>query len=305
MSKIWFDGKLLEWEESRIHVLTHGLHYGTSAWEGIRIYDGKPFMLEAHCLRLMSSARKINLSHKYSWEDIAKGCEEVTQINQLERGYIRPIIWLGSEQTQIAGIGCTVHASVIAWNAFADRSTFTNQDMALAGLNMEIARWRKPGANCVPPDLKAGGVYMMLSLIKNEAIDKGFDDAIMLDQNDLLAEATTSNIFLIKNDVLYTPAVNGSFLNGITRQIIIEIAKANQFDIREIDLSLNDLHGADAGFITGTSVEITPIAKVYDASLNKHKLLDISHKLILALRKHYHKLTQGEITMTINIKIGE
>ncbi len=285
MSKIWFNGQFIPYEQGQIHIATHALHYGTSAWEGIRIYNSNAFMLEEHCKRLLSSAQKIHLSCTHKLQEIIQACKNIIEINQLRKGYIRPIIWLGSEEMRISGANCIVNTAVLAWDAFTDYNP------NIPGLNMEISPWRKPGPSCIPSDLKAGGVYMMLSLIKNQATDRGFDDAIMLDTNERIAEATTSNIFLIKNNILYTPKINGFFLNGITRQVIIKLAKKNHIEVQEMNLKLQDLHDANSAFLTGTSIEVMPIAKVYDDFNKKEKIFDTSSHILQKLRNAYHEIT--------------
>lgn len=297
MSKIWFDGKLLDWNEVNVHVLTHSLHYGGSAWEGIRIYEGKAFMLKAHCQRLIASAKKLKLRHEYRANDIEEACKEIIRANSLTSGYIRPIIWLGEGTSRISGDGCRVHTAIIAWEAFNEIHESPK------GLSMEIARWKKPSVNCIPGDLKAGGIYMMLRIIKNDALERNFDDAIVLDQEDLITEATTSNIFFIKDNILYTPAINGSFLNGITRQVIIALARALQINVQEKALNLIDLHEADAGFVTGTAAEIIYIDRVYDYTSDRHKTFNINHQLVNKIQEEYSKLVRNKIALDIEIQI--
>ncbi len=269
---IWINGTFKEWKEAKIHVLNHGLHYGSCVFEGIRVYNRKIFRLKQHVSRLFYSAKKLHLTPKFSEEEISNYITKTVIKQNIIDGYIRPVIWRGSEKMAISAIDSTVNVAIAAWAW----PSYFSPNKILEGISMSISKWKRPSPDCAPTDSKAAGLYMICSLSKHEAEQNGFDDALMLDYRGYIAEATGANIFFVKNDVLFTPRAD-CFLNGITRQFVIEIARSLKIEIKE-DFFLPDfMSNCQEAFLTGTAVEITPIKRIDKFSFLERK---ITKKLI-------------------------
>jgi len=281
---IWHNGEIKEWAATNVHVMTHGLHYGTSAFEGIRIYNGKAFRLQEHMERLIYSAEQIHLKVPYSVKELMAATEELIKINHLNSGYIRPLTYKGAEESLVAGTKCTVNVAIAAWSAFENNRQQLNQK----GINATISTWRKAPIDVMPANTKTSGLYMMLHTVKNDASAKGFDDALMLDMHDYLTEATTSNLFFIKSNQLHTPAPD-CFLNGITRQEIIKIAKHTGVEVVERHIHVSEYNSFDAAFLTGTAIEMSPIASItYNGEKYEYAL---GHPLYMQLLHAFHEVT--------------
>lgn len=274
--KIWMDGQLVNWQDSKVHILNHGLHYATSVFEGIRVYNGVPFKLKEHIDRLMHSAVTLGFVLKYSVEDLINATHAVIETNRISNGYIRPIAWLGSESMIIDGAGCAVHFAVAGWQSFED----ARSAMREVGARLIVSKWRKPSMDAALHSTKASAIYSMSYMVKNEAKKLGYDDGLMLDGESNITEASTSNFFAIYGEVLRTP-VPGCFLNGITRQTIIDIAKQKGIDVEEVDFKVEDLRTADAAFLTGTAIEVMPVQCVSGMRF------DINHSMIKLLSEEY------------------
>lgn len=255
--KIWFNGKLIEWNDATIHCLNHGLHYGSCVFEGIRIYDGKPFKLSEHNERLKKSAQILGFEVPYSVEELDKACLDAARAREVENGYIRPFSWRGSEQMAILTDRSTIHTAVAAWSW----PTYFSKESLEKGLNLTFSQWKRPAPDTAPTASKAAGLYMICTMTKNQAVADGFDDALMLDYRGLLAEATGANLFLVINGELHTP-VPDCFLDGITRQTVIELAKQNGIKVVERQIKVEELADASEAFLTGTAAEVTPIGSV-------------------------------------------
>lgn len=254
---IWMDGVYKKWKESNVHVLNHGLHYGSCVFEGIRIYDGKIFKLEEHVDRLFRSADLLDLKIPYNHLEINKVMYELAKKQNVLNGYIRPVVWRGSEKMAISAIDSKTHIAIATW---AWPSYFSPEKI-LEGINLTISDWARPSPNSAPVDSKAAGLYMICSLSKHEAERKGFDDALMLDYRGLIAEATGANIFFTKKRKLFTP-IPDCFLNGITRKTVIEIAKLQGLEVEENHFKPEFLEDCEEVFLTGTAVEITPVLSI-------------------------------------------
>ena len=258
---IWIDGEFKEWRESTVHVLNHGLHYGSCVFEGIRIYGGKIFKFDEHIERLYKSADILDMKIPFKIQIIKNIIYELTEKQKVKDGYIRPVVWRGSEKMAISAVDSKTHIAIAAWAW----PSYFSPDKIMQGIRLTKANWVRPSPNSAPVNSKAAGLYMICSLSKHEAERKGFDDALMMDYRGYIAEATGANIFFIKNNSLYTPTPD-CFLNGITRQTVIEIAKKLNIQVHEGNYELNFLENCEEVFLTGTAVEITPVI-----SIDKHK----------------------------------
>ena len=254
---IWFNGSYRKWTESNIHVLNHGLHYASCVFEGIRVYEGKIFKLKEHTERLLKSASILDLDIKYSVDDLINITTGLISKQNIKNGYIRPVAWRGSEKMAISAIDGSTNLAIAAWSW----PSYFSPDQVLKGIKLTVSNWRRPAPNSAPTDSKAAGLYMICSLSKHAAEKKGFDDALMLDYRNFIAEATGANIFFVKNDKLFTPLPD-CFLNGITRQCVIKIAKKLKVKVIEDHFEIDFLEHCDEVFLTGTAVEITPVSSI-------------------------------------------
>ncbi len=256
-SYVWLDGKILPKAAINIGPLTHGLHYGTGAFEGIRIYNGKIFKLKEHIERLFLSAKTLMMDINFSITEVMQACEQITIQNKVSDGYIRPLIFLGDQRIAI-GAENNVHLMVACWNR---PSPYLKTLIEKKPLRLKISSLVKPAAESFLYSTKASGLYILNHLAKKRAISQGYDDSLMLDYRNLIAEATTSNFFMVKDGKLYTP-IPECCLNGITRQVIIELATANNIEVIEKYISQEELSEADEAFLTGTAAEINAILSI-------------------------------------------
>ena len=252
---IWVDGKFIDWKNAKMHILNHGLHYGSCVFEGIRLYEGKIFKLEEHIKRLFDSAKILDLDIPFNFKEIIQVTKDITQKQNILNGYIRPVVWRGSEIMAISAKKASTKIAIAAW----EWPSYFSPEKLLEGIKLSKSKWRRPSPESAPTNSKAAGLYMICSLSKHEAEKEGFDDALMLDYRGYIAEATGANIFFVKNSEIYTP-IPDCFLNGITRQVVIEIAKQNNIKVHESYLEMDFLEGCDEVFLTGTAVEITPVS---------------------------------------------
>ena len=234
---IWINGPFRDWKEVKIHVLNHGLHYGSCVFEGIRVYNKKIFKLYEHVSRLFYSAKKLDLNLDFSENQICECISNTVKRQSINNGYIRPVIWRGSEKMAISAVDSSINIAIAAWSW----PSYFSPKKILEGISMSTSKWRRPPPECAPTDSKAAGLYMICSLSKHEAEKNGFDDALMLDYRGYIAEATGANIFFVKDDSLFTPKAD-CFLNGITRQVVIEIARNLKININEQYIKLSLIH---------------------------------------------------------------
>tara|TARA_B100000886_G_scaffold75124_1_gene48579 strand:+ start:147 stop:1022 length:876 start_codon:yes stop_codon:yes gene_type:complete len=256
---IWMNGSVLEWNQAKIHVLNHGLHYGSCVFEGIRVYNRKIFKLKEHIERLFFSAKILDLDIPYKHEELIEFTELIVKKQNIEDGYIRPVVWRGSEMMAISSKEASINIAIAAWKW----PSYFSPEKILQGINMSIAEWKRPPPECAPTNSKAAGLYMICSLSKHKAELNGFDDALMLDYRNFIAEATGANIFFVKNKKIFTPIAD-CFLDGITRKTVIEIANNIGIEVEEKHLEVNFMKDCSEAFLTGTAVEITPINRVDD-----------------------------------------
>ena len=269
---IWLDGKFVRWNKAKIHVLTHGLHYASCVFEGARIYKGKIFKLKEHTKRLFFSSKILGFKLPYTEKAINKACEQIIKKQNIKNGYLRPFAWRGSEMMAISAQNTTIHVAIATW----EMNTYFDKRKKFKGIKLQTSKWMRPQSNTAPTQAKAAGLYMICTLSKHVAEEKGFDDSLMLDSNGYVAESTGANIFFVKNNKLYTPVAD-CFLNGITRQTVIEVAKKNDIKVIEKRILPKELSKADEIFLTGTAVEITPVSQIDN---KKFKVGEITQKLV-------------------------
>ena len=254
---IWYNGEFVEWQNATTHVLNHGLHYGSCVFEGLRVYGEKIYKLEKHTDRLFFSAQRMGIDVPYSKDEINRAHEETIKKMNIKYGYVRPVIWRGSEMMAISAQKNKINVAVATWEW---PSYFTKEDR-LKGISLQTAVWKRPPPDCIPTDTKAAGLYMICTLSKHEAEKNGYTDALMLDYKGRVSESTGSNIFLVINGEIHTP-IPDCFLNGITRQAVIEIAKNEGINVIERDIYPDEISKAEEIFLTGSAVEVTPVGKI-------------------------------------------
>lgn len=254
---IWLDGKLVPWRDSRMHVLTHALHYGSAVFEGERIYDGRVFRLSAHSARLIRSANLLDYDLPWSREQIDEATRAVVKTNDLTAGYIRPIAWRGSEVLGVSAIGTTVHLAIAPW-AQEGRLSVQARD---AGINVTMAKYRRPSPETAPGHAKVAGLYVICGIEKDRALKAGFDDALMLDWQGRIAETTGANIFLVMDGRLVTPTPH-NFLDGITRRAVMGMARTRGWTVEERDVMPEELNKASEVFLCGSAAEIVPVGSI-------------------------------------------
>ena len=258
--KIWFNGKTVDWADANIHILNHGLHYASCVFEGERVYEGKIFKLEEHTERLFYSAERMGITVPYTQTEINNACRKIVNIQKVQNGYVRPLIWRGSEMMAISAQKNKIHVALATW----EWGSYFDPKLKLNGIKLNISKWRRPAPNTIPWDTKASGLYMICTLSKHEAEAQGFTDSLMLDYEGNIAEATGANVFF-KNQSgeLHTP-IPDSFLDGITRREVIKIAKAKGIKVLERKIKPEEMKDFTGCFLTGTAAEITPVSQISD-----------------------------------------
>jgi branched-chain amino acid aminotransferase len=280
---IWFDGKLVPWREANVHVLTHAMHYASSVFEGQRAYNGVIFKLRQHSERLINSARILGFDLPWSAEQIDDACNEVLKANGLTDAYVRPVAWRGSEQMGVSAQATKPHMAVAAW----EWGKYFDPAIAAKGLRLDIAPWRRPAPHTAPVHSKAAGLYMIATLSKHHAEGRGYNDALMFDWRGQVAEATGANAFFLKDGVLHTPTPD-CFLNGITRQTVMELARRRGVEVVERAIWPEELEGFEQMFITGSAAEVTFIQS---AGPWNFEIGDLSRQLA----KDYDDLVNGRL----------
>ena len=264
---IFLDGQLLKWSDAKLHVLSHGLHYASSVFEGERVYKGKVFKEQEHTERLIRSAKTLGFDIPYNAKEINAIRKEVLTANKIDDGYIRPVSWRGSEMMGISAQRNTIHFALAAWKW----PSYFSPEAKLKGIKLNISKWRRPDPLTAPVNTKAAGLYMICTLSKHEAESKGFDDSLMLDYRGYIAEATGANIFFIKNNEIHTPIAD-CFLDGITRQTVINIARTEGIKVEEKRLNIEDINDYQECFVTGTAAEVTPVRSIANYEFKPGKL---------------------------------
>ena len=279
--KIWYNNDLVDWQDVKLHILSHGLHYASCVFEGLRVYDGEIFKLEEHTDRLYYSAKKMDIKIPYSKDEINNATKKIVSVQNVQNGYIRPVAWRGSEMMAVAAQQAKIHMAIATW----EWGTYFDPKLKTEGIKLNISNWRRPAPNTIPWDTKASGLYMICTLSKHEAEKQGYSDSLMLDHEGNISEATGANIFFKDNNgELHTPTPD-CFLNGITRRTVIEIAKSKNIKVNERKISPDELSSFVGSFLTGTAAEVTPISKIAE---HTYKVCN----LILDLSASYDKLVR-------------
>lgn len=256
--QIWFDGALVPWADAQIHILSHGLHYASSVFEGERAYSGEIFQLRAHTERLLRSGEMLSMKIPYAAEQIDAACRAVLEAQGLRDAYIRPIAWRGSEMMGVSAQDTKIHLAIAAW----EWPSYFDPAERRKGIRLDLAEWQRPSPQTIPSQSKASGLYMICTLARHAAEAKGYSDALMLDYRGQVAETTGANIFFKDGaGVLHTPTPD-CFLDGITRRAVMGLAKGRGVEIQERAIQPEELEGFEECFITGTAVEVTPVREI-------------------------------------------
>ncbi len=254
---IWYDGQFVPWKQATLHVLSHGLHYASSVFEGERAYGGVVFKLDEHTKRLHESARLLGFDIPYPAEAINKATVELLARHKMLDAYVRPIAWRGSEMMGVAAQHNKIHLAIACW----DWPSYFDPAQRLKGIRLELARYRRPDPATAPSKSKASGLYMICTISKHEAERNGYADALMLDWRGRIAEATGANVFFVKDGELHTPTPD-CFLDGITRRTVIELAKRRGYKLNERAILPEEMSGFSECFLTGTAAEVTPVSEI-------------------------------------------
>jgi len=256
---IWLNGAMVPWEEAKVHVLSHGLHYASCVFEGQRVYDGEIFELEAHTARLFNSARLLDFELPYSEAQINAANREVVLRNGIGDGYVRPVAWRGSEMMGVSAQANTINVAIAVWQW----PSYFDPEARMKGIRLQLSEWRRPDPKTAPVHSKAAGLYMICTLSKHAAEAAGYHDALMLDWRGRVAEATGANVFFVIDGKLHTPTPD-CFLDGITRQAVIGLARARGIEVVERAIMPEEMADATECFLTGTAAEVTPVGEVGD-----------------------------------------
>lgn len=254
---IWLDGRFVPWRDARVHVLTHGLHYASAVFEGERAYGGRIFKLEEHTERLQKSAEILGMELPYTGPEINQACNAALAEAGIADAYVRPIAWRGSEMMGVSAQSNRIHLAIAVWQWPA----YFTPEARLKGIRIDWAEYRRPDPRTAPVHAKAAGLYMICTLSKHRAEGRGFSDALMLDWRGRIAETTGANVFLVQDGEIHTPTPD-CFLDGITRRSVIGLAKQRGYKVIERAILPEELERTDEVFITGTAVEVTPIAEI-------------------------------------------
>ena len=280
--KIWYNNSLVDWNDVKLHVLSHGLHYASCVFEGERVYDGEIFKLEEHTSRFFYSANRMGFQIPYSEEEINLASKKIVSAQNVENGYVRPVAWRGSEMMAISAQQTKIHVAIATW----EWGSYFDPKLKTTGIKLNISKWKRPAPDTIPWDTKASGLYMICTLSKHEAEREGYTDSLMLDHEGNIAEATGANIFFKDKDGnLHTP-VPDSFLDGITRRSVIEIAKSKNIKVIERKISPKELSNFVGCFLTGTAAEVTPVSCIADYKFNVCKtIIDLADGYQALVRK--------------------
>jgi branched-chain amino acid aminotransferase len=254
---IWLDGHLVPWQDANIHVLTHGLHYASSVFEGLRAYSGRIYKLEEHTQRFFESARILGMKIPFTEGEINNACKEVVGAQGFPDSYVRPVAFRGSEQMSVAAPLATTRVAVAVWRW----PSYFDPAQKMKGIRLSISDWKRPAPDTAPYKSKAAGLYMICTISKHKAEADGFHDALMYDYRGLISEATGANVFFVDEGKLVTPTAD-CFLDGITRRSIMALARARQIPVVERHIAPDELARFSECFLTGTAAEVTPVSQV-------------------------------------------
>ena len=280
---IWLDGQFVAWRDAKVHVLTHGLHYASAVFEGERMYGGEIFELTAHTERLFKSEEYLDFEIPYSVAEIDQACRETCAKNGLADAYVRPIAWRGSEMIGVSAQDTKIHVAVAVW----DWPSYFSPAERAKGIRMCWAKYKRPSPETEPVHAKATGLYMICTISKHAAEKDGYTDAMMLDYRGYVAESTGSNVFFIQDGVIHTPTPD-CFLNGITRQTVIRLAREKGLTVVERHIRPEELAGFTECFVVGTAAEVTPVAQIGEYSFRPDAIS-------LGLMDDYARLVRREL----------
>ncbi len=254
---IWMNGKVIPWKDAHVHVLTHGLHYGSSVFEGERAYNGKIFKSKEHTQRFRKSAQIMDFDLPFTDDEINAAKDEIVAISGGGDQYVRPVAFRGSEMMAVSAQNNTIHVAIATWGW----PSMFDPETKMKGIKLDIAEYRRPDPMCAPVHAKAAGLYMICTISKHKAEKKGYADAMMLDWQGRVAECTGANIFFIKDGAIHTPIAD-CFLNGLTRQTVIALAKTQGMEVIETRIMPEELSTFNECFIVGSAAEVTPVAEI-------------------------------------------
>lgn len=254
---IWMNGEMVPWKEATVHVLSHALHYASSVFEGQRAYNGTVFKLQEHSERLHFSAGQLGFEIPYSVDEINQACIDLLEKQGHTDAYMRPVAWRGSEMMGVSAQTTRINLAIATW----EWPSYFAPEERLKGIRLNISKWKRPSPETIPCKAKAAGLYMICTLSKHEAEDHGYADSLMFDYRGRIAEATGANVFFRLGDELHTPTPD-CFLDGITRQTVIALAKARGVKIVERAIMPDEMESFEECFITGTAAEVTPVSEI-------------------------------------------
>jgi branched-chain amino acid aminotransferase len=280
---IWLDGQFTPWREAKVHVLTHGLHYASAVFEGERMYSGVIYRGLEHTQRLFNSAEIMDMKIPFSVEEIEKAKRETCAKNGLDDCYLRPIAWRGSEMIGVSAQNTRIHVAIAVW----DWPSYFKPEEKAKGIRLTWAKYKRPSPECAPVHAKAAGLYMICTLSKHAAERDGYADAMMLDYRGYIAEATGANVFFVRDGALHTPTAD-CFLNGLTRQSVIKIARDKGFEVIERHIQPEELPTFSECFIVGSAAEVTPVSEV-----GEHRFRP--GNISLSLMDDYARLARGQL----------
>jgi branched-chain amino acid aminotransferase len=294
--KIWMNGSLVDWQDATIHVASHALHYGTGVFEGIRAYDSKTgtniFRLEPHMRRLMDSCRVYRMEPRWSQAELSQAVLDTVRVNGFKSCYIRPLVYRGYDSLTLDPRPCPVDASVVVW----EWSLMMGAEALEKGIDVGVSSWTRLAPNTLPALAKGTANYANSALIKMQAVLDGYADAIALDESGLLSEGSGQNLFLVRDNVIYTPSLGSSVLQGITRETVITLAADRGFTVREASIPREFVYLADEAFFCGTAVEVTPIRSIDQITVGNGKRGPITE----ALQQRFFGILRGELPDTHN-----
>jgi len=288
--KIWFNGRLVEWKDAKIHVLTHGLHYGTGVFEGIRAYETRNgtavFRLTDHLGRFYRSAKIYFMEIPFTHDELREACKAVVRENGLRSAYIRPIAFRGYGEMGLYPLNSPVDVVVAAWSW----GTYLGDEGIRSGIRVKTSSFRRIDVNTIPAGVKATGQYINSVLAKVEAKMAGYDEAVMLDSRGMVSEGSGENIFMIRNSVVYTPSTSSGILEGVTRDTVFHIVEDIGLRVVERDLTRVDFYYADEAFMTGTAAEVVPVVEMDNYKIGEGRPGPLTRKI----QEEFYRIVRGE-----------
>jgi len=269
VDKIWMDGELVDWDDAKVHILTHTLHYGSGVFEGIRAYatsqGAAVFRLTEHVERLFNSAKVFLIDIPYTQAQLVDAVKATVRANGLDECYIRPIVYLGYGEMGLNPLPCPVNVSIAVW----PWGTYLGDEGVKHGVRVKISTWQRHDPNAVPPAAKGTGMYINSSMAKVEALKAGYDEAVLLSPQGFVSECSGENVFVVKRGKLFTPPTSAGALEGITRDSVITIARDLGYEVAEANLLRSDLYTVEEAFLTGTAAEVVPMRSVDDREIGE------------------------------------